>query len=133
MKSYVYVITDPSGYCKIGKANNVYKRLEGLQTGNPKKLSIYYKHPCKSECRANMLEQLTHARLNPLRAVGEWFKTTPEQAKVALLEMVGEHSGTKANKSARTAAVDGVLNKVANTTDEPIEVENVLETEGICE
>jgi hypothetical protein len=111
MKSYVYVIVDPSGYCKVGKADNVNSRLRGLQTGNPRKLKVYYKHPCKNKYRAQMLEQLTHANLKESRAIGEWFSCTPSEAKAAIRRVANEYKRVGAGK----------------------DVENVLESEGLCD
>ena len=39
--AYVYFITDGE-YVKIGVTSNLEKRLESLQTGNPKKLTVLY-------------------------------------------------------------------------------------------
>jgi len=93
MKSYVYIIIDPSGLCKIGKANNVKKRLSTLQIGNPRELSIYHRFPCKSSGRARLLELLSHQKLKPFRSSGEWFNIAPESAKITIQDICKQYKG----------------------------------------
>jgi hypothetical protein len=63
----VYFITDGT-FTKIGKADDVNKRLRELQTGNPKKLSVKL---CieGDEVEEKKLHKIFHRR----RMVGEWF------------------------------------------------------------
>lgn len=67
----VYLITDGT-YTKIGKASNgisgVKRRLNELQTGNAKKLSIKNVFEGTYE-----LENLLHRSLSKYRMEGEWF------------------------------------------------------------
>jgi len=68
----VYLITDGT-YTKIGKADGglegVNKRLQSLQTGNPKNLSLK-----KAFKGSYELESLLHKSLSNYRINGEWFK-----------------------------------------------------------
>jgi hypothetical protein len=40
--AYIYIITDDTGYYKIGTATDVYTRLQQLQEGNPRCLEIIF-------------------------------------------------------------------------------------------
>lgn len=63
----VYFITDGT-FTKIGKADDVNKRLRELQTGNPKKLSV------KLSIEGDEVEEKKlHQIFNRRRMVGEWF------------------------------------------------------------
>jgi len=66
-QSNIYFISD--GECvKIGKANDVKKRLQGIQTGNSKPLKLLY--TMKGDER---LESFLHELFADYRKVGEWF------------------------------------------------------------
>lgn len=61
---------------KIGRANNVAKRLAGLQTACPEELTLLCAVRC-SEWRpiaASALEAKLHASFADLRIHGEWFE-----------------------------------------------------------
>ena len=62
---YTYLMTDASGYVKIGKAHDVYNRFVTLRTGNPT-LKIVA-HLDKN------IEKKLHQLFNPYRIIGEWF------------------------------------------------------------
>ena len=144
MISYVYVITDGIGNCKIGKANNVKSRLRGLQTANSNKLRIKYKHPCKNQSRAKLLESLVHEKLKKYNTNGEWFSVSANTAKETIKATAKEYSGFtiqgKRQKSQKRKCLKSVdplydidIREMAKNTqlDKPIDVENVLETEGL--
>lgn len=71
--SNVYFITD-GDFVKIGKANNVKKRLRILQTGNPKHLSIMKIIECEDCTKAYEIESFLHKIMKPLRVNGEWYR-----------------------------------------------------------
>lgn len=71
--SNVYFISD-GDFVKIGKANNVEKRLKVLQTGNPKPLTIINIIECGDCKKAYELEFFLHKMLKPLKVNGEWYK-----------------------------------------------------------
>lgn len=71
--SIVYFISDGE-FVKIGKADNVEKRLKTLQTGNPKPLKILKTIPCNSAKEAYDLEFFFHALLKDHKSNGEWYK-----------------------------------------------------------
>lgn len=82
--SYIYLIRDTgTGYCKIGKSDNVEKRLSGLQTGNPNKLEVvtsYYSG------NAVLAEKQLHRAFSKSRYRGEWFDLSYEQIRSLKLE-----------------------------------------------
>jgi hypothetical protein len=73
MTSYVYFISNGE-QVKIGKANNVKKRLSELQTGNTTKLTLLQTIKCADSKEAFELEKKLHDDYNHLRVSGEWFK-----------------------------------------------------------
>ncbi len=44
-----FIQAEQSGLIKIGKANQVYKRLQTLQTGSPEKLRVLMMLPTNAE------------------------------------------------------------------------------------
>lgn len=94
----IYWIKAPSGYMKIGVANDPWDRLATLQTGHHEKLELIYAiamlppnakqrvtddgrvNGCElapmedDDVRAVDYEREMHRRLAPLRVHGEWFK-----------------------------------------------------------
>ena len=66
----VYIIKNEDNY-KIGKANDVNKRLKALQTGSPSKHELI---AVVSTSNAIELEHNIHAYLSAYRISGEWFK-----------------------------------------------------------
>lgn len=64
-KMNTYLMTDDSGYVKIGKAINIEKRLQNFKTGNPTiKLIAYIEKNIESEL---------HKYFEKERFIGEWF------------------------------------------------------------
>lgn len=73
---YVYFIQEGKGSrgnIKIGKSNDVDKRLKSLQTGNPRKLTLMASIKCKSPDDAFKLERKFHAKFKSSQIRGEWF------------------------------------------------------------
>lgn len=71
-KAFVYFVSDGS-FVKIGIADDLKKRMKGLQTGNPKPLSLLAVVPTVSKDAARILEQKLHYAYSRYRACGEWF------------------------------------------------------------
>lgn len=67
---YVYLISDQQGHYKIGKANNISKRIFQLKTQPPFKLLLIEStwHPQPFELERNL-----HLRFGKHRINGEWF------------------------------------------------------------
>ena len=66
----VYIIKNEENY-KIGKSNDVIKRLKALQTGSPSPHELI---AVKSTSNAIALEHNIHAHLSAYRISGEWFE-----------------------------------------------------------
>lgn len=82
----IYLILDTkNGLIKIGKADNVARRLAQLQTGNASLLLLI-----ASGSGGHELEGHLHYRLKRLRVRGEWFRLRPWH--IAWLKLVlGAH------------------------------------------
>lgn len=78
----VYFITDGI-FTKIGKADDVNKRLKELQTGNPKKLQIKLSIE-GGETEEKKLHKVFHRR----RMVGEWFIIDFDYDEEFILEII---------------------------------------------
>lgn len=78
---FIYMVRSGSAV-KVGKANDVYSRINGLQTGNPVKLELLHVVPGDHE-----LETRIHKLLRKDRVHGEWFDG-PNVERV--LELVAE-------------------------------------------
>jgi hypothetical protein len=59
------------GLVKIGKASDVWKRIDQLQVGNPFKLELV-------EWLLGDVEAELHREFDVVRVRGEWFRYTPE-------------------------------------------------------
>jgi hypothetical protein len=67
---YLYLIQQKgSNYCKVGVSNNIKRRLENLQSGNPHKLYVvrYWK------IKDRAIETLVHNVLAEYHVRLEWF------------------------------------------------------------
>lgn len=74
--TYVYFVTD-GDFIKIGIAKDVKKRLQTLQTGNPKRLKVL-KTIALQDDEARMQEENYHRKFRDYNACGEWFKMCDE-------------------------------------------------------
>lgn len=76
--SNIYLI-DGGGWFKIGKADDIEKRIKALQTAFPHKLTCI----CKIKVRYPFdVEKFLHALFGQQRLEGEWFKFTDEQLRL---------------------------------------------------
>lgn len=71
----LYFISD-GDFVKVGVANDVYKRLRELQTGNPQNLFIEAKFE-----GLGYLESYCHNQLKKFHYRNEWFKIDTAEAK----------------------------------------------------
>lgn len=67
---YTYIMSDKGDLLKIGKSNNVLKRLNSMKTSNPY-IKIY------ATCEQN-IEHILHNKFKAKRVIGEWFKLSKE-------------------------------------------------------
>jgi hypothetical protein len=84
---FVYIITHPSWpeFVKIGRAYNPDSRLEGYQTGCPRRCyrlehSVYFE-----DC--HFAEREIHVRLGTYRQCGEWFRVTRDKAYHTIIQL----------------------------------------------
>lgn len=73
-----FVQSEHGGEIKIGRAEDVARRLVGLQVGRPDKLVLL-----AAAAAPAAQERALHARFAPHRAKGEWFYPTPELVELA--------------------------------------------------
>jgi hypothetical protein len=84
-EKFVYVISSPLGYQKIGWSKAPNDRLEILSIAHPVPLELY----CTWQCdKATQVELTAHAMLAVHRANGEWFKVTPDHAAGTVVEAI---------------------------------------------
>lgn len=75
MRSFVYLVQQGyTGPIKIGLSDNVCKRIEELQTGNPVELLLIAAIGPMSRKKAEQLEKSLHKKFRHKRIRGEWFK-----------------------------------------------------------
>jgi hypothetical protein len=79
--SYVYFISNDSAI-KIGKANNVNKRLVSLQTGSNEPLTLLKTINCHTEKQVFKLEKYLHTKWSKYRLNGEWFEYNKNMLKI---------------------------------------------------
>lgn len=70
----VYFISDQHGHVKIGKAQDPYKRLKQLQTGNPYELLLIEYFPFYNGL---LLEYALHDLFSKFQIRDEWFEQEP--------------------------------------------------------
>jgi hypothetical protein len=67
----VYVIGNKAmGFCKIGIACDVQRRLKSIQTGCPYPLEVWFFKPMK---KARSIERQLHQQFSSYQMSGEWF------------------------------------------------------------
>lgn len=75
----VYVMHSPGNeFCKVGIADEPYRRIRGLQGGNWSKIEVY-DHWWTVDCSlSRRVEAEVLNRMAEHRAMGEWIKCSPE-------------------------------------------------------
>jgi hypothetical protein len=68
---YVYIVTSPLGYHKVGHSRDINQRLSILSIAHPEILILHKAWPHE---KALAIERETHKLLQSSRANGEWFK-----------------------------------------------------------
>ena len=68
-----FIQVDDDGPIKIGKANDVKKRLGGLQVAHHKELHVLHIVDTESESAAMALEKEYQQKFEPFKIRGEWF------------------------------------------------------------
>jgi hypothetical protein len=86
-EKFVYVISSPLGYQKIGWSKAPDDRLEILSIAHPEPLELYCTWLCD---KATQVELTAHAMLAAHRANGEWFKVDPDHAACTVMLAISE-------------------------------------------
>ena len=84
---FVYVISSPLGYQKVGWSIAPEERLKILSIAHPEPLELYCTWPCE---KATKVEVVAHAMLAAHHANGEWFKVEPDHAACAVMLAISE-------------------------------------------
>lgn len=80
----IYIIQDARGYIKIGRSDNVSRRLKQLQTAHSHPLKLIYL------CSApSYLEKRLHSMFFLYKKQGEWFDCSPSLLKT-IIEYLSE-------------------------------------------
>jgi hypothetical protein len=79
----IYVISEGTEWFKIGISANTEKRIEKMQTGNPRRLSLVASFMVRT-IRIDAVEKRAHEALAFCERRGEWFKTDRETAILAI-------------------------------------------------
>jgi hypothetical protein len=96
----VYVIAEPdNGPVKIGIAEHPEKRVNELQIGNPRKLSLYHS---VTTPHAKCVEAALHRLFWSERISGEWFSVSAEQVVSAVEELRNKADAGHLSKFARS-------------------------------
>jgi hypothetical protein len=78
IERYIYVFGTRTGYYKIGLANDVQKRLSGVQSNCPLKLSVVHYFSCE---KTKSIESRLHAVFLSKKTTGEWFSLSRSDIK----------------------------------------------------
>lgn len=69
-----FILNEDSHAIKIGRAKDLAKRLNTLQTSSPAKLRLIKSVQVEGSKAAHELEQSLHKQFSEIRLAGEWFK-----------------------------------------------------------
>jgi len=75
--SFIYIVkqVNDDGFIKIGKANNVERRVASLQVGSPYKLKIIKIIKANTSSHALLIEKALHRKFKKHKVRGEWYKS----------------------------------------------------------
>ena len=86
----IYTITqegqsgDQDILCKVGRTNNLKRRLTQLQTGNPQVLDYYQTFSVSDMAEA---EKRAHTAVSQYHTTGEWYQV-PQRDMAAFMEAI---------------------------------------------
>ena len=87
-RSYVYVIANDGGHCKVGRSRRPRTRLSELRLAQSGRLDLLGAVAVK-DADAALIEKRAHDILRPFRVRGEWFKTSAAFAMLAVAFAAG--------------------------------------------
>lgn len=82
-RQFLYVLTDET-HVKVGRSDNVQKRIAMLQCGCPKKIVPVVAVGPISRVDAAAFENEMHRSMKKVKSHGEWFFCAPEAAVAAV-------------------------------------------------
>lgn len=82
IKTKVYVISDGE-YVKIGITKNIKERMNGINTNNPRKLTLI---ACQEYDNAYEIEQSLHEKFKDKQIMGEWFDMLDEVREIKTVD-----------------------------------------------
>lgn len=98
---YLYVIGESdSGPCKIGFADRVEHRLITLQSGNPRRLTLYFRLESDNYRMAEKIAKHRAGKAGKLIR-GEWFEVTAREAERIVKQACHTASIARRRKDAR--------------------------------
>lgn len=97
----VYFIADPP-FLKIGQAADPFDRIDKLQTGNPRKLTVVGDMEAEDPRQA---EKSLHARFADERAIGEWFRMSERLCSFVRESATNLYKPELLNQSGRVSEV----------------------------
>jgi hypothetical protein len=103
-----FVRAGETGSVKIGKANDVAKRVAGIQVGCPQKLAVL--RVCDGDGR---VEKFFHKKFAHLRQSGEWF-TFSDEMLTAEYEAPAPHEAPAAPVSKAVGFAAVLLERIEN-------------------
>ncbi len=103
MKSHLYIIAD-SGFFKIGITTGIWGRMDVLQCGNPRDLSLIALIPIPVTSEAAEVEAFLHEKFKDKSVRGEWFDLSEEQILDACKEALAIARTDRALQSPRAVA-----------------------------
>lgn len=83
-----------AGPVKVGIAGSPWARLYELQAGNPRRLFVAAEYSLSSRVEALRVERAVHEILRAARLQGEWFSSSPKEAKAAVESLLEEIEAT---------------------------------------
>jgi predicted GIY-YIG superfamily endonuclease len=86
-KNYIYILQqENSNIIKIGVTNNIKKRLQSIQTGNPNKVSVYH---YEERNNAYTVEAFLKKKFISYKKEGEWYENlNPLNVRIELFQYV---------------------------------------------
>lgn len=93
----IYIVGPTDGPFKIGRTNNLVRRVADLQSGSPVKLYIHFNKECRHRDAADV-EWWAHQQLAACHVWGEWFGCALSRAKEVVLDAM-DHAPKKPDRA----------------------------------
>ncbi len=83
---YVLAVPEKPEICKVGIADNPFKRFGSIQSSNWSELKLYRHWWTNGRLLSVRVEQAVLDELSPMKLRGEWFSVLPETAAACIVE-----------------------------------------------